>query len=38
MIDGHIEEALDLVGMEVHGDQTVDACHTQQVSHELGCD
>ena len=33
MVDGYVEESLDLVGMQVHGDDTVHTCHTQQVGH-----
>ena len=35
MVNRHIEESLDLVGMEVHGNQAVDACCTQQVGYKF---
>ena len=38
MIDGYIEESLNLVGMQVHRDDTVHTCHTEQVGNELGSD
>jgi hypothetical protein len=38
VIDGDVEEALDLVGMEVHGDEPVDACTAEEVGNELGAD
>ena len=38
MIDGDVEETLDLVGVEVHGDEAVDACRAQEVGDELGAD
>ena len=38
MVNGYVEEALDLVGMEVHGDQTVDTGSAQQVSYKLCAD
>ena len=38
MIDRHIEEALDLVGMEIHRDQAVDAGNCQHVRNQLSAD
>ena len=38
MVYRHIEEALNLVGMQVHGDDTVHTGHTEQVGHQLGTD
>ena len=38
MVNRNIEETLDLVGVQVHGNQTVDARHTQQVGNEFGSD
>ena len=38
VVNGYIEEALYLVGMKVHGDQAVNACHAQQVGHQFGTD
>ena len=38
MIDGYIEESLNLVGMEIHGDDTVHTSHAQQVGHQFGTD
>ena len=38
MVYRNVEETLNLVGMQVHGNQTVDTCHTQQVSHQFGTD
>ena len=36
MVDRYVEEALYLVGMEVHGDHAVYAGGGEQVAHELG--
>ena len=38
MVDGHIEEALLLIGMEIHGQHTSNTCHAQQISNQLGAD
>ena len=38
MIDGNIKESLYLVGMQVHGDQTVDTSGTEQVGHKFCTD
>ena len=38
VVDGNVEEALLLVGMQVHGDEAVDAGHAEHVGHELGAD
>ena len=38
MVDGNIEESLDLVGVEVHGYEAVDACGAKQVGNQLGGD
>ena len=38
MIYRNIEEALYLVGMQVHSNQTVYACHTQQVGNKFCTD
>ena len=34
----HVEEALYLIGMQVHRYHTVDACHAEQVGNEFGAD
>ena len=36
MVDWHIEESLNLVGMQIHRYHSVDTSNTQQVSHQLG--
>ena len=36
MINGHIEEPLDLIGMEVHRDDTIHTSGAQQIGHQLG--
>ena len=33
MVNRNIEETLNLVSMQIHRNQTVDTCHTQQVSY-----
>ena len=38
MVDGHVEESLYLVGMQVHRDDAVHACHAEEVGHELCSD
>ena len=38
MIHGNVKEALNLVGMQVHRDQTVDAGSNQQVGDQFGGD
>ena len=38
MVYRYVEEALDLISMKIHRDQTVDACCGKHVSHELGAD
>ena len=38
MIDGEVEEALDLLGVQVHRHHPVGACGGEQVGHELGRD
>jgi len=36
VVDGDVEEALDLGGVQVHGDDVVGAGHAQHVGHQLG--
>lgn len=36
VVDGHVEEALDLAGVEIHGDDMVAASSLKHVGHELG--
>ena len=36
MVDGNIEEALDLVGVEIHGDHTVNTGGSEQIGHKFG--
>ena len=38
MVNGHFEEPLDLVGVQVHGNETVDAGCGEKVGHQLGTD
>ena len=38
MVDRDVEESLNLIGMEVHGNHPVNAGHTQQISHQFGTD
>ena len=38
MINGYIKETLNLVGMEVHGDKSVDTSYTKQVGNKFGSD
>ena len=38
VIDGNVEEALDLGGVQVEGQDAVGAGHRQQVGHQLGGD
>ena len=38
MVNGHVEEALLLVGMEVHGHESVDTCYAEKVGYEFGTD
>lgn len=38
IVDGHVEEALDLAGVQVHGDDMVAAGRLQHVGHEAGGD
>ena len=38
VVNGHIEEALDLAGVQVHGDDVVAAGRLQHVGDELGTD
>ena len=38
MIDGNIKESLNLVGVQVHGNQPVDARCAQHIGHQLGTD
>ena len=38
MVDRDVEETLNLVCMQIHGNQTVDACYAQQVSYQFGTD
>ena len=38
MVDRYIEESLYLVGMEIHGDDTVHTSHTEDVCHQFGAD
>ena len=36
IVHGHVEEALDLVGVQVHGQYAVDACGFQHIGHQFG--
>ena len=38
MVDGHVEEALDLIGMQVHRDEARHPSHAEHVSDELSTD
>ena len=38
VVDGEVEEALDLAGVQVHGDDVVAAGDGEHVGDELGCD
>src|SRR5690606_8515978 len=38
VVHRHVEEALDLVGVQVDGEHAVDADHGQHVGHHLGAD
>ena len=38
VVDGDVEEALDLVGVQVHGEDAVDTGDLQHVGHDLGAD
>ena len=38
MIDRNIEETLNLVGVQVHGDHTVNTSSAEQIGHQLGTD
>jgi len=38
VVDGDVEEALDLVGVQVHGEHARDTHRLQQVGHDLGRD
>ena len=38
VVNGHVEESLLLVGMQVHRDEACDAGHSEHVGHELGGD
>ncbi len=38
VVDGDVEEALDLAGVEVHGEDAVDACGSDEVGDEFGTD
>ena len=38
MVNWNVEEALNLIGMEVHGDKAVDTGNTKQVGNELCSD
>ncbi len=35
MVHRHIEESLNLVGMEVHGNKSVDSGHAEEVCHKF---
>ena len=36
MVDGDVEESLDLLTVQIHGENTIGTRCSQQVSHELG--
>ena len=36
MVDGNVEETLNLVSVEVHRDQTIDTGNAQQVGNKFG--
>src|SRR5690606_33247436 len=38
VVHGHVEEALDLIGVQVDGEDAVDAHHIEHVGHDLGAD
>ena len=38
VVDGDVEEALDLAGVEVHGEDAVDACCGDEISDKFGGD
>src|SRR6185369_17787787 len=38
VVDGNVEEALDLVGMQVHGQHAIHADGFEHVGHDLGAD
>ena len=38
VVDGNVKEALDLGGVQVHGDDVVGSRHGEHVGHELGAD
>ena len=38
IVDGNVKEALDLGGVQVHGDDVVGSRHGKHVGHELGTD
>ena len=38
MVDRHIEESLNLVGMQVHGHQSVDTGHSEHIGHKFCSD
>ena len=38
MVNRYVEEALNLVSMKIHGDNTVNTSYAQKVSHELCTD
>ena len=38
IIYGDIEKALDLVRVQIHGQDAIDACRANQLGHELRCD
>lgn len=38
VVEGDVEESLDLVGMEVHADDAVDTSRGNHIGNQLGCD
>ena len=38
IVDGNVEKALDLRGMQVHGDYVVCPCDREHIRHQLGTD
>ncbi|MPN05200.1 hypothetical protein SDC9_152450 [bioreactor metagenome] len=38
MVNRHIEKALNLIGMQVHGDQSADARSTEHISNQFRSD
>ena len=36
VVDGDVEETLDLTGVKVHGDDVIGTGHAEHVGHQLG--